>query len=155
MNHASGWIIFKFNSDEDRVAVLHGGPYRDGSLQQHIRNMPKYFHFETKEMCTVPVWTKLNNWPLIYWNEKALSKCATRLGTPVCSDGMTCEKKRLSYARILINVDASKPLKKELRLKLRNGNTLIQNRLRITSRYLLQLVILQQKIGSKSWTQMK
>lgn len=32
MNHASGWIIFKFSCDEDRVKVLHGGPYREGCL---------------------------------------------------------------------------------------------------------------------------
>lgn len=90
--HDSGWIIFSRELENDRLKVLRGGPYRDGSIQLHIRTMPKYFNFDTKEMCMVPVWAKLHNWPLGYWNEKALGKFSSLLGDPVCSDSSTGEK---------------------------------------------------------------
>lgn len=59
-------------------------------------------------------------------NEKALGKMATKLGTPVCTDGMTCERKKLFYARIMVYVDASKPLKEEMFLTLPTGERIVQ-----------------------------
>lgn len=52
-HHDSGWIIFKFMTEEDRQKVLHGGPYIKFKRQLHLKSIPKHFHFNTKEMSIV------------------------------------------------------------------------------------------------------
>jgi hypothetical protein len=61
----------------------------------------------------VPVWVRLYNVPLEYWTIKRLSCVAIAIGVPLYADHTTLLRKRLSYARVCIGIDASKTLVKE------------------------------------------
>lgn len=119
--HSSGWILFKFATDEDRQKVLNGGPYSQSGRQLHLKPISKYFSFDAKEMSIVPVWVKYHNWPLEFWNKNALSKFSAQIGSPECTDALTCLKKSVSYARVLLHIDATKELKKEITTRLPSG----------------------------------
>lgn len=121
--HNSGWIIFKFPTNEDRLQVLNGGPYSRAGRQLHLKPIPKFFSFDPKEMTVVPVWVKIHDWPLDLWHKKALSKFASKLGSPDCTDALTCLKKSVSYARVLVHIDATKELKKEITIRLPSRET--------------------------------
>lgn len=67
------------------------------------------------------VGVRLYGVPLEFWTAKGLSYIAGAIGKPLHADRMTSEKRRISYARICIEVDASKDLTKEFYLQCENG----------------------------------
>ena len=52
----------------------------------------------------VPVWVKLYNVPLEYWTVKGLSCVASAIGIPLHADLTTLLRKRLSYARVCVEI---------------------------------------------------
>lgn len=68
------------SNDNDKLAVLQGGPYLIYGRPLILREMPEYFDFNSAEMSIVPVWIKLPNLPLKCWSSTCLSKIASVLG---------------------------------------------------------------------------
>lgn len=62
---------------------------------------------KTSAYSIVPTWVQLHNLPLQCWNTRAISRIASKLGKPLCVDNITLERKRISYARVLIEIDTS------------------------------------------------
>ncbi|GJV02633.1 RNA-directed DNA polymerase, eukaryota, reverse transcriptase zinc-binding domain protein [Tanacetum coccineum] len=63
--------------------------------------------------CKIPIWIRLYNVPLEAWSIKGLSAISSRLGRPLMMDQMTSDmckegSGRLGYARVLVEIDASK-----------------------------------------------
>jgi len=87
-----------------------------------LKNMPRCFRFGGEEFATVPVWVQLPDLPLDCWNARALSKIASRIGKPITTDKMTLTKERLSFARVMVEVDASKELVSSVEIKLPTGD---------------------------------
>jgi hypothetical protein len=67
--------------------------------------------FLKDDLARVPVWVRLYNVPLKYWT----------IGGPLHADHTTLLRKRLSYARVCVEIDASKTLVKEYDLRCPNG----------------------------------
>jgi hypothetical protein len=84
--HDSGWLIFKFTSELDMLAVLNGGPYHVFGRLLILKHMPDYFDFDTAAMIRLPVWVKFPNLPLQCWSPLCLSKLASVIGKPVHAD---------------------------------------------------------------------
>ena len=134
--HRSGWIVFKFESNEDRMCVLNGGPYFIYGRNLMLKSMPKCFRFEAEDLAYVPVWVQLPALPLDCWNARALSKIASRVGKPITTDKLTHSKGRLSYARVLVEVDASKELVTSVEMRLPTGDIYEQSvRFEFTPKY--------------------
>ncbi|KAK3218483.1 hypothetical protein Dsin_012453 [Dipteronia sinensis] len=55
----------------------------------------------------IPVWFKLFNIPHEYWTEEGLSHIASAVDKPLYADSLTESMKRISNARIWIEIDAS------------------------------------------------
>jgi len=119
--HKSGWIIFRFKEEEDRLNVLNGGPYFAYGRSLLLKILPRCFRFGGEDFAIVPVWVQLPGLPLDCWNERALSKIMSRVGKPISTDKMTRTKERLSFARVLVEVDASKELVTGVDLRLPTG----------------------------------
>jgi len=124
--HASGWLIFKFTNEADKLNVLAGGPYLVYGRPLILRAMPEYFEFSSSDMHTIPVWVKFPNLPLKCWSIKCLSKIASVLGKPVQSDMLTSTMSRLSYARVLVEVNLLSDLPYSVEVSLPNGSLLHQ-----------------------------
>lgn len=56
------------------------------------------------------MWIRLPRLPLTCWSEDSLSRIGSVLGKPVCADECTSQQKHISYARMLVEVDITKPL---------------------------------------------
>ena len=125
--HRSGWIVFKFDTLEDRLSVLNGGPYFIYGRNLMLKNMPKCFRFGGEEIAIVPLWVQLPGLPLDCWNVRALSKIVSRIGKPITTDRLTHTKERLSFARVLVEVDASKELVTSVEMKLPTGDVYKQS----------------------------
>jgi hypothetical protein len=88
--------------------------------------MTEYFDYSCSVMTHVPVWVKLPNLPLKCWTPRCLSKLASVLGKPIQCDKLTSTKERLSYARVLVEVDLLEDLRSSIDVVLPNGNPLCQ-----------------------------
>ncbi|KAJ6904042.1 hypothetical protein NC651_021251 [Populus alba x Populus x berolinensis] len=124
--HESGWLIFKFATDADKLSILAGGPYLVYGIPLILRPMPAFFYFSSSDMHTVPIWVKFPNLPLQCWSLKCLSKIASVLGKPVQSDMLTHTMSRLSYARVLVEVNLLSDLPYSIDINLLNDNLLKQ-----------------------------
>lgn len=72
--------------------------------------MPTCFDFGDEEISSIPVWRNLPGLPLECWNATALGKITSKVGKPISTDKLTYTKERLSYARVLVEVDTAKEL---------------------------------------------
>ena len=119
--HRSGWILFEFCSKEDRMRVLNGGPYFIYGSNLMLKILPRCFRFGSEVMTTVSTWIQLPDLPLECWNNLALSKIVSKVGTPISSDQLTRTIDRISFARVLVEVDVSKELVTSVKVKLPTG----------------------------------
>ncbi|CAH9119598.1 unnamed protein product [Cuscuta europaea] len=108
-SHKRGWVIFKFHNEDDRSKVLLGGPYIVFGKLLMLKELSENFSFEEEEFLKVPIWVKFHDLPLQLWNDEAMSEVASMVGVPLTTDKITQERINNDYARVLIEVDVSKP----------------------------------------------
>ncbi|XP_010687516.1 uncharacterized protein LOC104901625 [Beta vulgaris subsp. vulgaris] len=74
----------------------------------------------------IPIWVKLPNLPLHYWSSDSLSRIGSLLGMPVYADECTSKALRVSFARILIEMDVTQKIPNEIQIEDPNGATFKQ-----------------------------
>ncbi|XP_058726138.1 uncharacterized protein LOC131597458 [Vicia villosa] len=85
-------------------------------------------HFNVKQdmLRTMPLWVKLPQLPLHLWGARSLNKIGSAIGMPLVTDECTAHKLRVSYARILVEVDVTRKLVEEITLKDNEGRKMKQ-----------------------------
>ena len=73
----------------------------------------------------VPVWVQFHGIPLEFWTLEGLSYIASAIGVPLYADAVKESCSRLSFARICVELDASKPLIHEFLLHTNSGDTVV------------------------------
>jgi hypothetical protein len=124
--HDDGYFILRFKTVEDRDLVLQRGPYTLRNIPLMLKEWKVDFDLKRDMLRTMPLWVKLPKLPLHLWSASSLSKITSAIGVPIASDECTANKLRVSYARILVEVDITKELIKEIAIKDREGRKLIQ-----------------------------
>ncbi|KAK4350368.1 hypothetical protein RND71_029681 [Anisodus tanguticus] len=124
--HNSGWIIFRFESAEDKFKVISKGPHFVYSTALLLKDIPKCFSFDTQEICVVPLWVRLPSLPLELWNPSALSKILSRVGKPIATDLLTRKRNQTNFARALVEIDVSKDPMHEIRLDIGKAEPIVQ-----------------------------
>ncbi|KAL0445944.1 UNVERIFIED_CONTAM: hypothetical protein Slati_1722300 [Sesamum latifolium] len=119
--HTSGWLVFKFATEEDMQRIMAGGPYFIFGRPLMLKIMPASFDFQEDDISLTSVWATLPSLPLECWNPSALSKIGSRLGNAMAMESLTLKMERISYARILVEVDALKELVDQVEFILLNG----------------------------------
>lgn len=105
-----GWFYFKFANKEDCLSVFHGGPWVFGNSTLILKEWSPDFCAQMESVKVVPVWTLFPDLDPCFWSSTALSKIASVIGRPLFADPYTTEKTRISFARVLIDIDISKDI---------------------------------------------
>lgn len=87
-----------------------------------LKKWHQNFSLLKEDLRSVPLWVKLHGVPLEYWTPVGLSHIASAVGKPLHTDKLTASKKRISFARICVEVEASKELPKDLYIQCENGD---------------------------------
>lgn len=101
-----------FSSVEARNSVLIGGPW---FVAGHIIGLDKWkpsIASKSLEGFTSPVWIRLPNLPLEYWDSQNLARLAASVGEPMLMDEQTSSWGRCSYARVCVRIDLARKLPK-------------------------------------------
>lgn len=79
------------------------------------------FCFENKVLKEIPLWIGLPKLPLICWSEDSLSIIGSVVRKSICADECTSQQRRISYARLLVEVDITKPLQYNVKIEREKG----------------------------------
>ena len=78
----------------------------------------------TKEaQSTIPIWVNIYNIPLEYWNPEGLSYIASAIGKPLHVHQMTASCRRISFARMCVEVNAEFELIKDFDIEFEDPST--------------------------------
>ncbi|XP_019228707.1 PREDICTED: uncharacterized protein LOC109209818 [Nicotiana attenuata] len=91
-----------------------------------VKQWTANFDFDEEDLKNIPIWVKLPNLPLSCWSAKTLSKIGSGLGQPIYADACTSNIDRISYARILVEIDVTKELPKSVKVKDPKGRIMVQ-----------------------------
>ncbi|XP_074265992.1 uncharacterized protein LOC141588449 [Silene latifolia] len=105
-----GWFNFKFDSEEAMNEVLKRGPWNIGSNSLVLKQWSPYFSIIMECVTTVFVWILFPDLDPYMWTDSILSKMSDKIGKPLFADLNTTCKAKLSFARVMIEVDVSKDL---------------------------------------------
>ncbi|XP_019264538.1 PREDICTED: uncharacterized protein LOC109242158 [Nicotiana attenuata] len=75
------------------------------------------FDLYNEVLKTIPLWVSFLNLSLNCWGRLTLSRIASGLETPLYADECTSNASRISYARVLIEMDISKELPKCIKIQ--------------------------------------
>ncbi|XP_057954574.1 uncharacterized protein LOC131148704 [Malania oleifera] len=109
--HDKGWIIFRFQSEEDLCSAQKNGPYSIYGRTLIIKRMPKYFQYGHEHRAIFPVWIKLSDLPQELRTPIAIGRICSEIGRPLLMDKLTTNMDMISYARALVEVDVAKEIK--------------------------------------------
>ncbi|KAK9716199.1 hypothetical protein RND81_06G217600 [Saponaria officinalis] len=92
------------------TAVLKEGPWKLGANSIIFKQWTPTFSAEMDRISVVPVWVLFPGLDPYMWFDTVLSKLASKIGKPLFADKNTTNKARLSFARVMVEVDVSAPL---------------------------------------------
>ena len=124
--HEKGYFVVKFQNIEDRNEILYSGPHMLNNRPMIIKAWSPDFNFHDEMLRIIPLWVRLPNLPLSYWSMDSLSRIGSMVGVPLYADECTTHQKRISFARLLIEVDVTKPLPQNVMIVEESGRMLEQ-----------------------------
>ncbi|XP_060210421.1 uncharacterized protein LOC132637331 [Lycium barbarum] len=90
--------------------VFYAGPYSINNKPMILKKWCPNFDFNAEFLTAIPLWVKLPKLPVSCWSSVSLSKIASTLGILLFADECTTNQTRISYARMLIKVDVTRPV---------------------------------------------
>ncbi|XP_063940247.1 uncharacterized protein LOC135149184 [Daucus carota subsp. sativus] len=114
-----GFFFFKYATEEDLLGILEEGVCMVNGKPFILQRWYRQIVLAQDVPKTIPLWVKNFNVPLQYWNKVGLSRIGSGVGNILMADGLTekvCKEGtgRLSFAKLLIEVDANKQLPETL-----------------------------------------
>ncbi|CAO2817618.1 unnamed protein product [Amaranthus hypochondriacus] len=124
--HEEGYFILRFNTENECEEILKGGPYFLNRAPLIVKKWTINFDFKEEIMRVIPVWIRLPNLPLHCWGEDTPSRIVSAVGVPVIADECTAKQLKVSYARVLVEVDITQDLVKEITVRDSTGREFVQ-----------------------------
>lgn len=125
-SHEDGYFMVKFSSNEECTEILNGGPYFLNKAPMIVKKWSKEFDFKEEILRVIPVWIRLPSLPLHCWGAETLSRIMSAVGVPVVADDCTAKQLKVSYARVLVEIDVTKEFMKEIRIRDDKGKEFFQ-----------------------------
>ncbi|KAH0665545.1 uncharacterized protein [Solanum tuberosum] len=124
--HNDGYFLVRFACLDDRNEVLYSGPHMLNNKPIIVKDWSADFNFNKEVLQTVPIWVKYPNLPLNCWSMDSLSRISSGLGVPLYADECTTKVERITFARVLVEMDVARELPKKLKVEDPNGRVFEQ-----------------------------
>uniref|UniRef100_A0A494G8C7 Uncharacterized protein n=1 Tax=Solanum lycopersicum TaxID=4081 RepID=A0A494G8C7_SOLLC len=85
------------------------------------------FDLGNEFLTEIPLWVNFPKLPLNCWGVGSLSRIASAIGVPLFADECTTKQTRISYARMLIEVNVTKAIPQQITVVDPNGKTFLQD----------------------------
>nr|XP_016466283.1 PREDICTED: uncharacterized protein LOC107789027 [Nicotiana tabacum]XP_016466284.1 PREDICTED: uncharacterized protein LOC107789027 [Nicotiana tabacum] len=124
--HNEGYFVIRFSNLEEKNQVLYFGPHTVNNRPIIMKAWSEEFNVQNEVLKTIPLWVRFPNLPINCWSMKALRKIGSTLGNPVYADECTTGSIRISYTRMLIEMNITKPLPRSVKLQDPKGRLILQ-----------------------------
>ncbi|KAG5614545.1 hypothetical protein H5410_014369 [Solanum commersonii] len=115
--HNDGYFLVRFANLDDRNEVLYSGPHLLNNRPIIVKVWSPEFDFNKEVLQTIPIWVKYPNLPLSCWCMDSLSRISSGLGEPLYADECTTKVDRISFAKVLIEMDVARELPRKLKVE--------------------------------------
>ena len=112
--HDHGFFLLKCSNDQDVHSIIDSGSCFYNSRPIIMRPWRLDFDYSNDIMSIMPLWIRLPNLPLNCWTSDFVSKIASLVGSPVCADECTSQQMRVTFARLMVEVDVTKPFVRQV-----------------------------------------
>ncbi|KAF7126514.1 hypothetical protein RHSIM_Rhsim11G0120400 [Rhododendron simsii] len=116
-----GFFFFRLDKEGAFKQVVESGPWHFGSRLMVLQQWQPQMNLVKKQLTQIPLWAHFYNVPLELWSEAGLSFVASAVGKPLYADQLTESCKRISFAKICVEVDFSSPLLESFDITLPSG----------------------------------
>ncbi|XP_009777272.1 uncharacterized protein [Nicotiana sylvestris] len=99
-----GVFLMQFQSEESKIRIIEEGDKMFDKKPVVIRPWKQDIDMKKETIDKIPIWIRLTGLDIKYWGKNALMKIAGMVGKPLKVDRATSQKKRLTFARILVKV---------------------------------------------------
>jgi hypothetical protein len=111
----NGLYLFRFADEKLRDEVMEAKVWHIANKPLILRKWTPGMQLLKLSLSSIPIWIKLHNLPIEFWNATCLSYVASGVGKPLCADFVTEEQQqRLGFARVLVEVDMDSNFPKEI-----------------------------------------
>ncbi|KAH0672818.1 hypothetical protein KY290_025047 [Solanum tuberosum] len=125
--HEEGYYIVKFQNLSDKNEILYIGPYTINNRPIILKNRCPDFDFGSEFFAEIPLWVTFPKLPLNCWGVGSLSRIASAIEFPLFADECATKQTRISYARMLIEVNVTKPIPQQITVMDPNCNDPLGN----------------------------
>ncbi|XVF83564.1 hypothetical protein PTKIN_Ptkin16aG0499300 [Pterospermum kingtungense] len=115
-------FLVKFPCSDLRDKVLETRPWHIQNRPLIIRKWESRLQALDFDLKKIPVWIHLSNVPLELFTRRGLSYIASVLGVPLYMDRFTASQQRLAFAKVCVELDASKEIPKEIKVEMKDGH---------------------------------
>lgn len=115
--------------------VFSRGPYSIYSMSMCLQPWTPDFVLKDNIRRVLPIWVIFPKLPLHLWGEKSRGKIASAVGKPLVKDECTTKKLRVSYARVLVEVDINIRVNRGRKIEQKVEYEWHRTQLRIKSRW--------------------
>lgn len=106
----NGYFMVKFDVEEDRSAVINGGPWMIFDHYFTVHHWTPEFNAARATINKTMVWIRIPSLNLVFYDESLLLALASTVGTPVKVDLHTLQVARGRFARICVEIDLNQPV---------------------------------------------
>jgi hypothetical protein len=110
----NGLYLFRFVDIKARDEVMEAKLWHKANKPLILRKWTLGMQLLKISLSVVPVWIKIHNLPIEFWNSTCLSYVASGASKPLCADSISEEQIRLGFARVLVEVDIDSMFSKEV-----------------------------------------
>nr|GEV63083.1 RNA-directed DNA polymerase, eukaryota, reverse transcriptase zinc-binding domain protein [Tanacetum cinerariifolium] len=128
----NGMVIFddeiiELGNEEGIKKVIKNGPWMVYNKPMVVQKWNIDICFDKAEPKKMPIWVKLLNVPMEAWSVKGINALASSLGKPIIMDEVTTKicvtgVGRISFARVLVEIDARKGIKDKIEIMYQSKN---------------------------------
>jgi hypothetical protein len=101
---AKGFLSFDLSCMEDLSIILCEGPWAIGHSSLVLQKWSTKLNLNDSFFVQAPIWVKLQDLPLGFWNEDVFVRVASSLRELISIDSSKASKRGLTYAQIFIIV---------------------------------------------------
>ncbi|XP_028771246.1 uncharacterized protein LOC114728496 [Neltuma alba] len=113
----NGFFLVGFQSKEDYMDALTGGPWTLFDSYLSVARWSPEFEPELEEITKIALWVQLPGISLKYYDKKFLWNVGSAIGVVLKVDTSTALRARGMYARICVEIDLTKPLVPQYAIK--------------------------------------
>ena len=115
-------FILHFPNSRVRDRVIESGPWHIQNKPLIVRRWEPGMRSLEFDMTKLPLWIHLGNIPLELFTQTGISYIASALGNPLYMDRFTANQQRLAFAKVCIEVEASRDIPRSIEVQLKDGS---------------------------------